>query len=139
MNREIKFRAWSEKGGMRQLDQITMGDKIWTCENGNGVSLLYQPHVKVMQFTGLKDKNGNEIYEGDILAYPSAHPKHSGKIFNNVVEFASGQTICGWRMRNKSCIVKATHYKFAISEIIGNIYEHPNLIALDKTINGSNK
>lgn len=82
----------------------------------------------VGQYTGLKDKNGKEIYEGDILEYKSGHPKHNGKIFNNVVEFASGQSLCGWRMRNKSCVVKATPYKFGSSTIIGNIYETPSLL-----------
>jgi len=91
-------------------------------------SLLRVNDVVIMEFTGLKDKNGKEIYEGDILAYKSSHSRHEGKIFNNVVEFALGQSLCGWRMRNKSCVVKATPYKFGCSEIIGNIYENPGLL-----------
>lgn len=69
MGREIKFRAWSDKLGMRQLDQITMGDKSWSCEGGNGVSLIYQPHIIVMQFCNCKDRKEKEAYESDRIAF----------------------------------------------------------------------
>lgn len=135
-NRIIKFRAWDSlnKRMVQDYFWIDPDGGVWYDVDPHGVDMsgkkkiLPVDRLSVMQFTGLHDKKGKEIYEGDILAYPSAHPKHEGKIFNNVVEFASGQTICGWRMRNKSCIVKATHYKFAISEIIGNIHQTPDLL-----------
>jgi len=81
----------------------------------------------IQQFTDLHDKHGKRIFEGDVLKYKSHHPKHDGKCFNNVVEFAQGQSLCGWRMRNKSTIVKATPLKFSSSEIIGNIHTNPEL------------
>lgn len=128
MNREIKFRAWSEKFIDKPMEYFELGEFFF---DKNGISIPFE-ETEVMQYTGLKDKNGKEIYEGDILSYKSAHPKHDGKVFNNVVEFAIGQSLCGWRMRNKSCIVKATPYKFVISEIIGNIYENPELLETKK-------
>jgi uncharacterized phage protein (TIGR01671 family) len=58
--REIKFRAWGKsgvnKGRMMPFEQITHW-RDWWCNKD----------VELMQYTGLKDKNGKEIYEGDIL------------------------------------------------------------------------
>ncbi len=123
MKREIKFRAWDVKGKKLLAHKEINGH--WLMSND------FEFFIP-MQYTGLKDSNGKEIYEGDILSYKSSHTKHEGKVFNNVVEFATGQSLCGWRMRNKSCIVKATPYKFVSSEIIGNIYENPELLDTKK-------
>lgn len=57
MSREIKFRAWD---GKKMFDPIFINTKTCTEIDGNFL----------MQYTGLKDKNGVEIYEGDILKGP---------------------------------------------------------------------
>ena len=64
MNREIKFRAWS-KATEKMMDWEFI--KV----HGNFNKVLTLNHVEVMQFTGLTDKNGKEIYEGDILREPA--------------------------------------------------------------------
>jgi uncharacterized phage protein (TIGR01671 family) len=132
--RQIKFRAWHKvRKEMYEVYGLTSEYVFKKTDDGVGNPGVPDKleDVELMQYTGLKDKNGKDIYEGDILAYKSHHPKHKDKTFNNVVEFAIGQSLCGWRMRNKNTIVKATPYKFGTSQIIGNIYEHSHLLTPD--------
>lgn len=76
----------------------------------------YYPMVIISQFTGLLDKNGKEIYEGDIVR-------------DGVVEFKFGK----WLIVNKRDDLKTKILYDAIhdtdkQEIIGNIYENPELL-----------
>ena len=65
MSREIKFRAWD---GKRMLKAHTINDFVWmACGVGGGSDASPYTDTQFMQFTGLKDKNGKEIYESDIV------------------------------------------------------------------------
>ena len=105
--REIKFRAFQDN------QMVTM-----PLSGNYGLNrffgFLYQD-VPVMQYTGLKDKNGKEIYEGDIIFWESIH----GDVVAPVVFEDGGFWI-------KHDIHDALSLKF--SKVIGNIYESPELL-----------
>lgn len=93
------------------------------------------------QYTGLKDKNGNRIWENDIVScehekYPEDNPLYQLCPFpikynrNYAVEFINTGSRCGYRLRNKSIHFMLTgnviqNHKI---EVVGNIFENPELL-----------
>lgn len=119
--REIKFRVWDEKlKGMFPVDRLEQEFGKWLI-NGNEPYWLH-----LMQFTGLTDKNGVEIYEGDILTFAIGL-----KFQRGVVVFSKGSFKFDI---NKPFFAKRTHVSEAIgrkgadARIIGNIHQNPELL-----------
>lgn len=124
MKREIKFRAWNE-GKMVDLLAITplaLDANMNTQLALKGMSGLFLPFggsIELMQFTGLKDKNGKEIYEGDIVS----HSMNDYTIPLSVVSFKDGMFVFS-DDEDTTELIESLDY----CEVIGNIYENPELI-----------
>lgn len=111
--REIKFRAWIKKDERMEscisINPFHIGD----CDR----FLWKHEEVELMQFTGLKDKNGNEIYEGDII-----------RSYNDFGDSFEDLSIVIWNQEGAS-FDGVVVYDIKNEEIIGNIHENPELLA----------
>lgn len=127
--REFKFRAWdTERGEMAEVisgvgdEEVTLQDE--GCWKWNTVAHYI---AVIMQYTGLKDKNGKEIYEGDVLLTDLDRPYL-------IVEFRNGAFMyqCHDNGRDYYDIMLplsiAEHTQDKYVEVIGNIYENPELL-----------
>jgi uncharacterized phage protein (TIGR01671 family) len=114
MKREIKFRAWD----------LDAKDKMYHWEeiSRTFIEHLNHPRVAVMQFTGLTDKNGKEIYEGDLISESNSSPYEVKWQYHSVK----------WIMQSfeEGRYYREMHSDYAKNnyEIIGNIYENKELL-----------
>lgn len=113
--REIKFRFWNRE--MKQMqypfesgyfelkpEGLKLDEKLFYIKT-------YEDRCDVMQFTGLLDKQGVEIYEGDII--------------DNMTVVYEAPTF--WLAKDENSLHELS-YKDGIHKVIGNIYENPNLL-----------
>lgn len=119
--REIKFRAWSENSKMMiPHERLEIGIK-----NINKTGQSYNSHLHYMQWTGLKDKNNKDIYEGD---WCSAEFRTKDGI-----QVIQGKIIMDEYMWCIDCTGCVGNDIFSINrpydfEVIGNIYQNPELL-----------
>lgn len=132
MSREIKFRAWDKT--FNKMVEVTdlnldnrsligyMGDRLVSCKFDD---------CELMQYTGLKDKNGVEIHKGDICIMRGEEPMYNEQIstdydwkLSGVIKFLD---FACWLVRKDGTDIFLGE-EFDEIEVIGNIYENPELL-----------
>jgi hypothetical protein len=111
MNREIKFRVW---------DNWDYMSTPFTLQDIQSKRIEFTSDVKLMQYTGLKDKNGIEVYEGDIIAYDENSTRW-------LIEWREAGFFATNPSKEVHVFSKTWFASAAI--VIGNIYENPELLA----------
>jgi uncharacterized phage protein (TIGR01671 family) len=117
--RDIKFRAWNYK-------RNRMETRFTPCcgESPINSELYYitsgQTDLELMQYTGMEDSKGTEIYEGDIVESPNSvfTVEWTKEGYWNAVK-VSGVHLCS---------TQTVYGKGCLYEVIGNIYENPELL-----------
>jgi len=125
--KEIKFRAWDlDKKIMFNACFVGIG-KVFSMTKTFKPSKQLE-NVIVMQYTGLKDKNGKEIYEGDIVKIGTLEGSPLGAIeWDN--------NLCEYKIPNNKKYIfgeeNVTSFHSSAFEVIGNIYKTPELLDKD--------
>jgi uncharacterized phage protein (TIGR01671 family) len=127
--REIKFRAWHKHFKQMSNTIMSLGDSYFGFPNRRELRYwLHAEEMEVMQFTGLKDKNGKGIWEGDVIHFRG---------WDFLIKFGFDQsitTIGFFYIRKAKDVQTAVEFKGGIDflaggEVIGNIYENPELLS----------
>lgn len=141
--RQIKFRCWNKKdkkwmfgyeypnlGGFSLTGEVMLLGEFMS---EISLDMLVNDEIDITQFTGLHDKNGNEIYEGDVLKIAATAPWDE-----DIPLYPTGQVVFGDPFpscfcfisegsENTQCLYDLCGMTFN-GEVIGNIHENPTLL-----------
>lgn len=125
--REIKFRSWVEGRGMDYCEaHRSLGAFMDFQEVHYGIG-----GFTLMQYTGLKDKNGTEIYEGDIINICSKGRCNPAKVIFDNEDQKGCFCVIGYLGDLRTYPIK--DFVDCEIEVIGNIHENPDLIEWGQT------
>lgn len=149
MNREIKFRGLTENADDTKefaYGYLSMCEGKFTIGDSEGVGTLVCDENSIGQYTGLKDKNGKEIYEGDILQAHGNKVDLSKVVYGefpviDVDTLTATDNVIGWHYEviptnalskcepfNKAMPLTDFYISRCEFEVIGNIYENHELL-----------
>lgn len=117
--REIKFRGFVA-GNINKMHYLSNKQLFEWVEDGVPIIL--------MQFTGLHDKNGVEIYEGDILHYRAIDLCEESGFYDIYVKCVFQDCAFGWIGETTGRFISFCEQSLSDHEIVGNIYQNPELL-----------
>lgn len=125
--REIKFRAWNKRDNVMEYNvNVNKGKPVkqgYQWFNAENTETVY--HSLLQQYTGLIDKNGKEIYEGDVL---EAEHKLKTQKFKRKYQVIFNEKGYWDAISLDDKPVRLCYAGFDKCEVIGNIYENPELL-----------
>jgi len=131
--RDIKFRAWDKRGEKMYRHINSFGydplGKIYAFTNEHEGPLA---EAEIMQFTGLQDKNGVDVFESDIVTahyfYFNGNFDNDGDLMGEVIYSEWGSFCINNRKGQSFGFDDTSHFDEPCIEVIGNIYETPELL-----------
>ena len=139
---KLKFRAWYKEGNTMHYDCLPLGgwDHWWIAfDNDKKYDGEFEvgKDIEVMQFTRLKDKNGVEIYDGDILdiTYGKWYGERQGLRRFGTVVYSTKEAKFAIKIKDSAVEIGFGDSKKHDIEVIGNIYEsqsNPHIATQDE-------